>query len=85
MNDEYLNSAVHKQQMEYIASTYGVPAAVGRRVFYTGDKTPRYGTIKYALHGRLYIQLDHEKHAFPFHPTWMIEYIENEESKNNGN
>lgn len=65
--------------MGWIRKTYRVPAKRGGRVEYTGgwdDKTKsRFGTIRSASNGRLNIQMDGEKHALHFHPTWELRYL----------
>lgn len=63
--------------MTQIRQTRGVPAKRGGRVKYTGhlDGRPREGTIKSAKDGYLYIILDGEKFARPYHPTWKLEYL----------
>lgn len=61
--------------MEYIRSTYKVPAKRGGRVVYTGNGKQELGTIRSAKGCRLNIQLDGMKHAMPFHPTWELEYL----------
>ncbi len=63
--------------MQWVRDAYGVPAKRGGRVRYTGDKTPRLGTITAADHG-LRIRLDGDKRSLPFHPTWELEYLPEE-------
>lgn len=70
--------------MERIRSYYRVPAKRGGRVEYTGEKTPREGVITSATNGRLNIRLDGEKHAYPFHPTWELRYLDAPASKPTG-
>ena len=66
--------------LEYIKGHYGVPAEVGRRVEYAGDKTgkPLTGVIVGARGQYLSIHLDGEDkpHHAPFHPTWEIKYLD---------
>lgn len=66
--------------LEQIRQSRGVPAKRGMRIRYTGqsDGTERLGTIKSAKNGYLMIQLDGDKFAKPFHPTWKIEYLNDE-------
>ncbi|GHE82587.1 hypothetical protein GCM10019059_44960 [Camelimonas fluminis] len=65
--------------MAWVRKYYGVPARRGGRVEYTGgwkDKAKStLGTIRSASGGRLNIQLDGEKHASPFHPTYELRYL----------
>jgi hypothetical protein len=61
--------------MNYIRQYYKVPAKRGGRVRYTGGSEPRLGTIKSARGGYLNIQLDGDKFASTFHPTWELEYL----------
>ena len=62
--------------MDYIRSTYDVPAKVGARIRYTGGKEPRDGTIRSAQGAHLMIRLDGDRHVTgPYHPTWEIEYL----------
>lgn len=62
--------------MAWVRKYYGVPAARGCRVEYTGDGRSEFGTIRSARGGRLYIQLDGIRHALPFHPTWKLRYLD---------
>jgi len=61
--------------LEYIGNYYRVPASEGTRVKYTGGKTPKFGTIIGAQGAHLLIQLDGQKIARPYHPTWEIAYL----------
>lgn len=62
--------------LDYIRNAYGVPAKLGGRVCYTGDRgREQFGTIKGARSGHINIRLDGSKFAQPFHPTWMLEYL----------
>ena len=61
--------------MEQARQYYKVPAKRGGRVLYTGGESPRYGTIRSAKGHYLRIQLDGDKHAGYYHPTWEIEYL----------
>lgn len=61
--------------LQYIATTYSVPAVKGGRVEYTGGKEPKLGTITGAESGHLLIKLDGERHANPYHPTWELRYL----------
>jgi len=61
--------------MQWVRDNYHVPAMRGGRVRYTGDRSPRLGTITGTRHGSLRIRLDGEKHSAPFHPTWELEYL----------
>lgn len=60
---------------EYIRKTYNVPAKRGARVRYTGCGQNDLGTIKSASGGHVMVKLDNAKHPQPFHPTWELEYL----------
>lgn len=62
--------------LEYIQQHYNVPAKIGGRIKYTyrGEK---FGTITGESGPHLMIKLDGEKISKPYHPTWEIEYLEN--------
>lgn len=66
--------------LEYIRATYHVPAKVGQRVRYTGDKGPkgwvREGTITGANGSHLRIRMDGDSFSNIYHPTWELEYLE---------
>lgn len=64
---------------DWIREHYRVPANRGGRVQYTGEAKPRLGTITGASGGRLLIRLDGEKHATPFHPTWKLALLDQNE------
>lgn len=66
--------------LDYIRTTYAVPAKKGGRVRYTGDKGPkgkgaREGTITGASGAHLRIRMDGDSFAQPYHPTWELEYL----------
>lgn len=63
---------VAERNMEYIRTTYGVPAYVGRKVVAYGKP----GVITGTSGPHLKVRLDGEKQAFPYHPTHGIEYLE---------
>lgn len=66
--------------MAQIRESRQVPAKRGGRVRCTGGiEGPRLGTIKSARNGYLMIQLDGDKFARAFHPTWNLEYLEAEQ------
>ena len=60
--------------MNYIRSTYNVPAKRGARVEYLYPSPARMGTIVGSVGARLRIRLDGDKHSRIFHPTWMLVY-----------
>ncbi len=70
--------------LDYIRTTYGVPATRGGRIRYTGGPTPTLGTITGTDGGHLMIKLDGLKHSNPFHPTWEIEYLANVPTQSGG-
>jgi len=66
--------------MDYIRNYYGVPAQRGGRVRYTGGRHPQLGTITGSEGQYLTIQLDGQRHSMPYHPTWEIEYLPQEQA-----
>lgn len=58
--------------MEYIREYYGVPAEVGTNVIAQGRK----GTIVGAKNAYIRVKIDGEKNIILFHPTWEIEYLD---------
>lgn len=63
------------EDYEYIRDTYHVPAKTGGRVRYTGETPCREGTIKKAYGQYLGIRLDGEKQIGRYHPTWALQYL----------
>lgn len=53
-----------------------VPAKRGMRVRYWSPSGVRYGVIRSAKGGYLRILLDGDKHAGNFHPTWALDYLD---------
>lgn len=68
--------------MDYIRSTYNVPAKRGGRIEYTGTDAskPVQGTIIGSECGHLCILLDGAKFARRFHPTWELRYLSDDET-----
>lgn len=62
--------------LEWVRLNYGVPARRGGRVRYTGGSKPRLGTIVSKRGAHIGIRLDGDKHAGSYHPTWQLEYLE---------
>jgi len=63
--------------MKKLREFYGVPAKRGMRVKYSGGVSPRVGTIKSCDAGqRLRVLLDGERFTWTMHPTFKIEYLE---------
>lgn len=62
--------------LEYICNYYRVPAEMGRRVRYTGGRTPREGTVTGAQGAHVLIKLDGDPLAMPHHPTWELTYLD---------
>lgn len=60
----------------YIQDYYQVPAAEGVRVEYTGERTPKLGTIVGTQNAHVMIKLDGELQTKPYHPTWELRYLE---------
>jgi hypothetical protein len=60
--------------MESIRKVRGVPAKRGMRVWDRYKK--EFGTIKGARGGYLRIQLDSNCFAVNYHPTWMLDYLD---------
>lgn len=69
-----------REDIDYIAGYYGVPARIGGRVRYTGnpDREPVYGTITGTEQARLLVRLDGHNTSVPLHPTWEIQYRQDE-------
>lgn len=64
--------------MEWVRSTYGVPAKRGGRVRLLdgfGAAAGKEGTITSATN-RINVRLDDDGYASPFHPTWELEYLD---------
>lgn len=65
--------------LSWISKNYRVPAKVGQRVRYTGDKGPkcwvREGTIVGAHGAHLKIRMDGDSFSGHYHPTWELEYL----------
>lgn len=51
----------------------GVPAKKGMRIFYRYAK--RFGTITGARYGQLRIRLDGDINTGSYHPTWCLDYL----------
>ena len=62
----------------WIRSAYGVPAKRGARVEYSGCAPARLGNITGTQGSHLLIRMDGDKHSQPYHPTWMIRYLDAE-------
>lgn len=60
---------------DYINQTYGLNIKKGDRVRYTGCGENKEGTIVGSHAGKLEIQMDGDKAADIYHPTWEIEYL----------
>jgi hypothetical protein len=60
--------------MIYIRKAYGVPAKRGGRVRYRG----REGTITSACGPHLRVRFDGDKRTSILHPTWSVDYLEND-------
>lgn len=60
--------------MAQIRKQRGVPAKRGMRVHYVNKD--RYGRIVSARCGYLKILLDGDKHPGHYHPTWMLDYLD---------
>lgn len=62
--------------IEYVRKSRGVPAKRGMRVFYR--HASRYGTITGTHAGNLLIRLDGDKYAGNYHPTWELNYLDDD-------
>lgn len=71
--------------MKYIRDTYGVPAKRGGRVKFTGNpyKPPQLGTITGTRGQYLKVLMDGDTIAGSYHPTWLMEYLGDENDQNN--
>lgn len=65
--------------LEYIRTSYNVPANRGQRVRYSGDKGPkasaREGVITGAHGAHIRIRMDGDSFSNIYHPTWELEYL----------
>ena len=68
--------------MDYVRSTYNVPAKRGARVRYTDHRARTHeGTIVSARGGKLRVRMDagsywtDKRRIAIFHPTWQLEYL----------
>jgi hypothetical protein len=62
--------------LEYIRDYYKVPADLGRRIQYTGNKAPADGVIVGADDARLLARLDGYDDPVLLHPTWNVTYLD---------
>jgi hypothetical protein len=67
--------------MEFIRAYYNVPAKRGARVEYTGGITPKTGVITSARDSKINILMDGLKYTRPYHPTWEIRYLDQQDQK----
>jgi len=75
-NSKPYHDAATADAFDYIERFYGVKAAIGDRVRYTGGHSPIGGTVAGARDQYLLIQLDGSKRPTVFHPTWELEVIQ---------
>lgn len=66
---------------DYINTAYGLSAAKGQRIEYTGGPVPREGVITGADGHRLLIKLDGEAHSRRYHPTWELRILADTKAK----
>ena len=66
----------------YISRAYNVPAEIGQRIRFQGEKE---GEIIGSHNAHLKVRFDgYDKDDYCYlHPTWMVEYIENDEKSEN--
>lgn len=64
--------------MARVRQTRGVPAKRGMRVRYGGSDQPQEGVIKSARGGYLKIMLDGESNCGTYHPTWKLDYLDDD-------
>ena len=62
--------------MEEIRRKRGVPAKRGMRIYDRYKKD--FGTIKGSRGGYLQIQLDRNSFAVSYHPTWKLDYLDDD-------
>lgn len=72
--------------LEYIRDYYKVPADMGRRIVYTGNKNTRLeGVIVGDDSARLLVRLESYDGPVVLHPTWNVEYLDDiEEVESDG-
>lgn len=62
--------------MDYIRTTYGVPARRGGRIEYTDSNGAKWrGTILSARGAHLSVLLDGMRARSLLHPTWNVRYV----------
>jgi hypothetical protein len=61
---------------DYFIKYYGVPAKKGCRIIYTGGEEPKNGVIIGVKGPYLKIKLDGETYAGVYHPTWELQYLD---------
>lgn len=65
-----------KGGLEWVRSSYGVPARRGGRVEYTGKGKIQLGTITGASGNHILIRLDDVGFPQPFHPILSLRYLD---------
>ncbi|WP_417459080.1 hypothetical protein [Kordiimonas sp.] len=60
--------------LQRIRDRYKIPVKRGTRIYdaYSGT----HGVVTSAKNGRLMIRRDGWKFSIPYHPTWMIDYLD---------
>ena len=61
--------------MDYIRSTYGVPAKRDCRIAFLNADKRQEGTIVWANGAYLRVRMDGERRLRLLHPTWRVEYL----------
>jgi hypothetical protein len=64
------------EDYEYVINRYNVPVKTGQRVRYTGHNPVKEGTIVKACGQYLGIKLDGDKYIGRYHPTWALDYLD---------
>lgn len=65
--------------MQWVRSTYGVPAKRGGRIAYTANGIESFATILGATH-LLHVRFDSGLEAH-LHPTWKVRYVDPQPSR----
>jgi len=56
-----------------------LPPKRGQRIRYTGGDKPVYGNVVSLYYGRLKVRFDGHNTTSILHPSWCVEYVDEEE------
>ena len=63
------------EHLQHIRERYNVPVFISKRIAYTYETPPQYGTIIGANHGHIIVKRDADEAFVAYHPTWFITYL----------